>query len=262
MGTRRGQQRQQESDAFEAANPFLTRVNTRLEVERTEEPFEPDNIGFQIQQVEEEEPGLLFPRVTQDGAPGEVDVVDFWPLEPSFSTAFAVETPVGFMFSLDGFQQGPGNLFNSSVSMTDYGFGVISDEEFEEGDEEGAFALDEDELLAFIISDQLFGPGDAFDGYDYPIGGVKIGLDYMVLGGSGALEVFLLDDDEAGRSETPDAASGPLSEGDTGSLDASLDDLFFGGVIGVSGSLEVAIVGIDVKTNFAGSLVDLGDIFE
>ena len=267
MGTRRGAQRQAESDAFEEANPFLTRVNTTLEVERSDEPFEPDdNLGDVIQiqalvqEVVEDPLGLLVPKVTQDLQPADVDVVDFWPLAPDISSAFAIETPVGFLLGINDIDDdGPG-LFSSAVSMTDYGFGVISEED--QGDE-STFALDGDEGLFFIFADDFFdievdedGP---FEGYDYPVGGIQVGVDYMALGGAGEVELFLFGGLGPEGLDAPVSTSGQVSEGDGGSFEGNLGgDLVFAALVTTTGSLEVALTGINLKTNFAGSLVDIG----
>ena len=270
MGTRRGAQRQQESDAFEAANPFLARVDTRLEVELADadewgfgssESFpwghgsDPDEFDWDdVDPI----PDVPVARVTQDGE--EVPFYDGGNQEwPGFSTTSYIYTPVGEL-------EAEADDEDAEISMSEYGFGVLSYDEEEDlydvlhgsSTDMGAFALNDDEILDFDVY-LPEGPGLLLehegDGPDQ--GAVSFEIEYMVLGGSGQLGLQL--SGYSGEEEDPAMAeflSGGLSEGDTGTLSGNLEDgpFFDEGEVFVSGSLQVAIVGITVTTNFEGEL--------
>ena len=254
-GTRRGRDRQEESDAFEAANPFLTRVETTLEVVLVEDEdwgecsddyeWGSDHYGWGSEYYDWEGPALIpTPHVEQDGEDVPFFVEDFYPM-PVISFAEEIETPIGDL-------EAETDDDDADISMSEYGFGAYSEED-EESDM-GAFALNGDEILEFDVENYY---------YEYlepgmEMGGVSFEIDYMVLGGSGQVGVALFDyhgDKEDGPVE---AMSGSLSEGDTGSLevDALNGMLFEEAIIYVDGSIEVAITGISVVTNFDGGMFE------
>ena len=242
MGTRRGAQRQAESDAFEAANPFLTRVETTFEVVRIEDEWsehcDPDTVPA--------------PLVEQDGQEVMFDVDDF---DPGSEISFAedIETPIGEL-ETDGEEY-------SELSMSDYGFGVASDGDDEEMDE---FTLNDDETLEFDIY-ALMRREFVEEGEGTDQGGVSFEVEYMVLGGNGQIglalfdynyekEMLAIEEEGAGDVEV---MSGFLSTGDSGSFKATAMDgtLFEEAIVYVDGSLQVAITGISVVTNFEGDFI-------
>ena len=274
-GTRRGRDRQEESDAFEAANPFLTRVETTLEVvpvEMEEEQcwWEPPTHDVLVTQDGQEVPSDANPMGTPFG----------------FSTSYGVYTPIGDLMAGGDFDEwGKGSDWGHGsdsgepeLSLSDYGFGVWSDDEevFPEGplslhieEEDGpeinmaAIGLNDDETLEF----DLFGDR-YFDGPYYEMGGVSFEIDFVVLGGSGQVGVALSDYYDGpskivsfgeGDDGMIEVLSDFLSEGDTGSLTANAmgEDLFQMAEVFVDGSLVVGITGISVVTNFAGDMFDL-----
>ena len=90
------------------------------------------------------------------------------------------------------------------------------------------------------------------------MGGVSFEVDYMVLGGSGQVGLALFDyncEEEEGAGDV-DVMSGLLSTGDSGSFTANAAEgtLFDEALIYVDGSIQVAITGISVVTNFEGDL--------
>ena len=257
-GTRRGRDRQEESDAFEAANPFLTRVNTTLEVERVEEsPFEPNIIGPGPQNllIPQGPEGALYPKVTQDGQDVPFSVLGLFPDSPNESFAIGIETPIGLLFATDDLDPDDGGgIFSADLTLTEDGFGVLTDGD----DEDTFFTLDDDEGLVFFV-----GPGGPGPVPVLPFlfgGGVEFEVDYMVTGGSGMLEIVMegfdiLEDGYFIETDTSNA----LGAGDTGSFSGNLDNggLFEAAGVGVTGSLEVVITGINVKTNFSGEFFDM-----
>ena len=244
MGTRRGAQRQAESDAFEAANPFLTRVETTFEVVRVEDEWS-KHCGS-----EEFEWGTVpAPLVEQDGQEVMFYVDDF---DPGSEISFAddIEAPIGELET--------GGDGESELSMSDYGFGVASEADDEEMDE---FALNDDEYLEF----EIWTGYDEWEGPAMDMGGVSFEVDYMVLGGSGQIGLALLDYgyekemlaiEEEGSGDV-EVMSGFLSTGDSGSFEANAMDgtLFDEAFVYVDGSLQVAITGISVVTNFEGDFL-------
>lgn len=257
MGTRRGSQRKDDSNAFEAANPFLTRVKTTLEVERIEE--EPPEQGNQIIQLLDEEDDLSFlvPKVTQNGELDEFDIDLFVVEGPEFSVAGAIETTVGALFSTDGFAEGP-ELFGETVMiLSDDGFGVAADEE----DDNNIFTLNDDEKLVFVLGD---GEEDGGEGLFFAplFGGVEVEVGYMVVDGSGQIEIDLFTEEREEGPGDAEAMTGFLTAGATGSFDASVEDLFGLAAIGVTGSLQVVVTDITVTTNFVGSVFDFDGLFD
>ena len=237
MGTRRGAQRQAESDAFEAANPFLTRVDTRIEVaERDGDHCGPEK--FEV-------------LITQDGEEVEGYVNDRR-VGPVRTLANEVETPIGEIEASDQFDGPPAAI---KVVLSEEGFGVGRLGEAQGGPlTEEHFALDGGESLEFFIGPGG-GPVVAFGGEYYPMGGTDFGVDFKVLAGSGTVEIILAQDDDI-PLWVGDGSSGLVSGvGTTGSVDADLTgegDLFDLVRVQVTGDLMVAITGIDVTTNFEG----------
>ena len=218
MGTRRGAQRQAESDAFEAANPFLKRVDTTFEVGEGEAPDEP------------------VPLVEQDGQEIE-SFGGLTQIEPGLAFSGGIDTQVGVLFASTN-AEGPWSL-----SLSEFGFGVASEQDGD-GSE---FALNDDEFIGFDARN-IQGVDDT--------GIVSFEVSYMVLGGSGQLGIDLFNYVEE-PPEFTSASTGPLNAGDSGSLqtDAMQGLLFDDVVIFVEGTLEVAITGINVVTNFEGELL-------
>ena len=118
--------------------------------------------------------------------------------------------------------------------------------------------LDGDEGLVFFIESGPRGPAPVLP-FIFE-GGVEFEVDYMVVGGSGALEIVMTGFGilEGGPFIETDT-SGFLSAGDTGRFSGSLNNsnLFDAAGVGVTGSLEVVVTGINVKTNFEGNFVDM-----
>lgn len=247
MGTRRGGDRRAESNAFEAANPFLKRVETTLEVERSDEPFIEECV------VEEDhegaEPGVPAPAVKQDGVPVDFFTDDFEPVSPNLSFASEIITPIGEL-------EGESDDEDVDISMSDYGFGVYSDEDGE--DDMGAYALNGDEYLDFDIRN--YDDRKEMDGPGSETGGVSFEIEYVVLSGSGQVGIELSDFSEEKEKDGPssvEAMSEFLSAGDTGRLEATvMDGTFFDeAIVYVDGSIQVGILGISVITNFEGELL-------
>lgn len=261
MGTRRGGDRKTESDAFEAANPFLTRVDTRIEVAPKEEDEGPKKKG-------PPEPFDII--VTEDGEVVE-SYVSVDRAGPSRTLTNGVETPIG---SLDGVDEGHnGPPPREKLVLSEHGFGVAIKGEGPGGgnglDTED-FALDDDEALQFFITP--FGLAPAIEGFGegehyYP-GGTDFGIDFTVLDGSGTVEIHLLEAfpffkgplDLEEAFVLGSATSGTVSgEGTTGSLDADpmMDYVFNAAFITVTGDLQIGVTGIDVTTNFEGMFLNL-----
>ena len=269
MGTRRGAQRQAESDAFEAANPFLKRVETRLEVELVENEEWGNGSASDLWDWCEEE-FMPVPKVTQDGQELEFfSNVYSGPL-PGMSTANYIETPIGELEAEDSYGY-------AEISMSEYGFGVISEGMYAEPTfylEEGPmevdmddFALNDDEYLEFDIFARRSKMSVEEEGEPTEQGGVSFEVEYMVLGGSGQIGLALFDDNYEEEmyfleSEGPDGVevmSGFLSTGDSGSFMANAmpGTLFDEAIVYVDGSIQVAITGINVVTNFEGGFFDV-----
>ena len=237
MGTRRGAQRQAESDAFEAANPFLTRVDTRIEVaERDGDHCGPEK--FEV-------------LVTQDGE--EVDgYVDDDRVGPVRTLADEVETPIGTLEASDLFDGPPRAI---KVILSEEGFGVGRKGDGRDGLETEDFALDGGEALEFYVGPNGEGFLVAFEGEYYPMGGTDFGVDFTVLGGSGTVEILLGQDDDIPLLVGGGGSGLVSGDGTMGSVDADLFDgagLFDLVRVEVTGDLMVAITGIDVTTNFEG----------
>ena len=242
-GTRRGAERKQNSDAFEAANPFLTRVDTRIEVaprEEDEGPKKPvKNEKFEV-------------RVIEDGV--EVDGfvnVDNGRVGPVRTLADEVETPVGELDAADFFDGPPRAI---KVVLSEEGFGVGRKGEAQGGPLENEhYALDGGESLEFDVQPGGGGPFVVFPDF---YGGTDFGVDFKVLEGSGSVEITLLQESEGLPIWVGSGGSGSVSgDGSTGSVDADLlpgAGLFDYAVIEVTGDLMVSITGIDVTTNFSG----------
>ena len=96
-------------------------------------------------------------------------------------------------------------------------------------------------------------------------GGVSIEVAYIVMGGSGQIGLALFDYDyeeemyflESEGPEGVEVMSGFLSTGDSGSFMANAmpGTLFDEAIVYVDGSIQVAITGINVVTNFEGDLM-------
>lgn len=252
MGTRRGGDRREESNAFEAANPFLKRVETTLEVERSDEPFIEECVA--LEDHEGDEPGVPAPAVKQDGVPVDFFTNGFEPVSPDLSFVEVIFTPIGELEASNGGD-------DEDISMSEYGFGVFSgeDDESEDEDDMGAYALNGDEYLDFDIRN--YDDRKEIDGPGSETGGVSFEIEYVVLSGSGQVGIELSDFSEKKEKDGPgsvEAMSGFLSAGDTGRLEATaMDGAFFDeAIVYVDGSIQVGILGISVITNFEGSLLD------
>ena len=241
MATRRGAERQAESNAFEAANPFLTRVDTRIETVR-----------------DEDTPRRVFEaEVTQDGEEVESFTNGARP-SPFGTSARNVETPVGI---LRGDDEDDGGV---RLLLTGRGFGVDNREDRDRRDRE---LNDEESLIFRIRVPEGDGPGDRFDGPEsdyFEMGGFEFGVDFLVRDGRGTVEIELIDYDRLmrdireerdGPETVGEASSGIVSGRRTeGSVEADVDsEAFFDvAIVTVTGDLEVVITGIDIQTNFAG----------
>ena len=265
--SRRRAQKQQEKEQFIDENPELARYVTHIEVVEAENHSDLNNaVGFVVPQaVEAEVLGVPVMATTQYEAQatqnGEEVFARTFTTEvfPDLTTAFAVDTAVG-QLSAGLPIGGPGQPKPApqGLSLSEDGFGVAEQDfggpqvaglnggwdDYRQPSED--YALDGDEVIVFETHESY----DSRDG-DFETGATSFGIDYTVLSGRGTVEIVLLDFDAANEEAgTVEATSAFLRAGDTGSLDAEMDQQAYEvALIRVTGNLEIALVGIDVTTN-------------
>lgn len=290
----RRQQRQEEKEEFLDQNPQLIEYESRIEVGRgMEHPYAKEVL--EIHSCDDEEPeGPYVAQVTQDGEPlpSFTAIMD---ADPSQTLAAFVDSPAGFLSASGSFGPeilGPppgGEIMIMShpysrnlLSLSENGFGVAQSEDMDvhtiprlldepiEGPEEMSggndYALDGEELLVFegpfsgipvgfipYMEDE-FGHGPDF-------GLTGFGIDFTVLNGQGTVEMALID--FGSYDEEPmffsQAAAGTSRRTSDGSLEADLQsgDTFDVALISVTGTLEIAVTGIDVSSNFDGWMASI-----
>lgn len=287
----RRQQRQEEKEEFLDQNPQLIEYESRIEVGRgMEHPYAKE--VMEIDSCDDEEPeGPYVAQVTQDGEPlpSFTAIID---ADPSQTLADFVDSPAGFLSAGGEFGPGmmgppPGgevmvmpHFYSRNVlSLSENGFGVaqsegmemyaipmLLDEPLEEPEEMPGgndYALDGEELLVFEAPFFKFmGPIEVIPHMDGEFGPkpefglTGFGIDFTVLNGQGSVEMALIDFDS--DDEEPmffsQAASGSSRRTSDGNLEADLQngDTFDVALIRVTGSLEIAVTGIDVSSNFDG----------
>jgi hypothetical protein len=264
----RRRQRQEEKESFLEQNPQLIKHEARIEVGRLE--------GLNKQHIEEceEEDEAEGPYVAEASLNGE-HLPSFTALietGPDKSLAAFVDTPVGSLSA------GPTigvvtkevvpfhDVMPDVLSLSEKGFGVaqspyLGEESFivtlvEEDEEEGGndFALDGDEIITFTANGGFYGLDVHKDARDFDTGATEFGIDYTILGGRGTVEIVLIGEGEdeitfvEGSSEL---AYGRRSVGDEKSLELAMDngETFDLAMIRVTGTLEVAITGVDITSN-------------
>lgn len=266
--SRRRAQKEQEKEDFLEQNPELQRYTTRIEVVEVEDgssdsssdSFSDDGWDSEIVEYEAE--------ATRDGeavySDTDTDVV-----LPSLTLADDVSIDGGTLRARSG-EEDDEDLY---LSLSENGFGAAAEPELDFGyldtyehspsemmPNSQDFALDGDEQLVFYSRDERksdFGPESEI-GPDYELGATEFGIDFTVLSGRGTVELMLVDYSEDERyPDTVQATSAFLRSGQDGSLEVEMPEgTYDRAYVSVTGSLEIAVVGIDVTSNteFSGSI--------
>lgn len=265
--SRRRAQKQQEKEEFLDQNPELRTFTTEIKVVEAES----HSSNSQSVGVSSDSDQMITPYTVEATRDGE-DVLNFVAINgvfPDLTTVSSFETAPGF-FQAGSSGMSEGNIRDvryemNVLSLSEDGFGVaqgnghsdsgasqplILDTEWVEvGPDSQDYALNGDELIIF----------SAPSGFDretqMEVGATEFGIDYTVLGGRGTVEIVLVDSKGVEQRsltgpETVEATSAFLRSGQEGSLEAVMPDGTYGtAIISVTGSLEIAIVGIDVTSN-------------
>jgi hypothetical protein len=234
--SRRRVQKQQEKEDFLNQNPELRVFETRIEVGRDDEEWDSD----------------VFPYVIQATQNGEEVAAATYITDADHDQTLAsfAATELGYLEG--GVRLRPevyGLRTQEPLSLTEEGIGVAQKDMYgvyslhsPEGMHPGNnYALDGDEVMVFTLAQ--------VNGDSATRGGTEFGIDYTVLNGNGTVEITLvdLDPDAPSVTTTPSAS---LVAGQQGSLETAMPEgTYEMGVISVTGSLEVAIVGIDITSN-------------
>lgn len=261
-----------------ARSPEVGRYTTRIEVaevedESSESVFE-NSVSYEDTEFQQMHSFTEYEAVaTRDGE--EVY---------AFTNGAEAGPDITFAFSvgLDGATLRPNDASDNGnlLTLSQFGFGVSSDEiyyagvpvqqndilpqlqDYSEEEIGEEYALDGEETLVFQAY-SYDGPQtrDVTEDEEPSFGGKAFNVDYEVLGGSGTIEIVLLDgskyiiqnDEGEGfdYKELAEGSSGVVSEGYEGNLRVFVDedDVFSTAVISVTGDLEIAVVGIDYTSN-------------
>lgn len=153
-------------------------------------------------------------------------------------------------------------LSGSFVSTSALGFGVADPEEAEgigfggdgsrssltEEPVDGAKTLDEGELLMLDITTPKVPKNYGVeDGPDLSLGATGVSVDFLVIGGSGAVELF---GGDSGSAQSVQIGPDQAGQEDTIAIFGGPDDPFNAAGITVIGDLEITVTGINYSLNF------------
>lgn len=280
--SRRREAREQAREDFFETYPQLFRSETRIEVIRPEEDHGAEDIvSFDIEKDPWQPP--FRAQVTVDGEPGDSSTA-FFETTPDQTLAFEVRFPGGEVSANPEEKDDDGpevSLVEEDgfdlLSLTEDGFGVaqsssiymprivtLEDIPSEMGPSSEDRALNGDERIVIDVRgpkehrgrDEVSEPGiDEDEGPGFELGGKELGIDFKVLGGSGTVQVVLIDEDDEGAEPLVfEMTAGGSRRRDTmeGRIEAEMegDSAYDTAYIAVTGDLEITVVGIDMSTNF------------
>jgi hypothetical protein len=269
--SRRRAQKEQEREDFLEQNPELQTFTTRIEVVEVEDDDSSDSgsdDGSDIDFVDYEAKATLNGEEAEATTrTGKGDPF------PDLTLAKSVSTEAGTLRAFNdknSEDDGPGG--RDVLSLSEYGFGVAERGGHSSSNaltvEDGIdgppmappqdYALDGDEVLTFNVGGRGGRKEQALDGLEGPFGPTEFEIDYTVLGGTGTVELVLVDRgygdlEYVGGPDTVEVTSIFLGIGDEGSLSVEMPDgTYDRAMIMVTGSLEIAVVGIEITDTFVG----------